>query len=342
VVRIGRRRAWRIAGWAGCLGVLGFVVLNIAAYRHAHAMLHYSAGGSRTPPPERLAGLRKLRVLIAGVNVPRPHNGRTPADMGLPYTTHRFGGGEGPELEAWLIPREGAAGTVLLFHGYSASKDSLLPEAAAFHQLGYRAMLVDLRGSGGSEGAGTSLGYVESRDVALACAYCREHVSDGALILYGFSMGGAAALKAVADGDARPDATIVEAVFDRMLSAIRNRFRAMRVPAFPSAELLTFWGGVQMGFCGFRHNPAAYAREVRCPVLMLHGRDDPRATPAQAAAVFDSLAGPKRFVPFEGTGHASCLAGNPARWRQAVAAFLAEATAARPPERSGGPRRGPD
>lgn len=93
--------------------------------------------------------------------------------------------------------------------------------------------------------------------------------------------------------------------------------------AFPSAELLTFWGGCQFGFNGFAHNPVEYAASLRCPALFLHGEDDPRATLAEGRRVFDAVPGPKRFVTFDGVGHDSYVARHPEAWRAAVRGFLA-------------------
>ena len=59
-------------------------------------------------------------------------------------------------LEAWLVPQVNARGTVILFHGHAASKDSQLREASVFHGMGFNAFLVDFYGSGGSGGNETS------------------------------------------------------------------------------------------------------------------------------------------------------------------------------------------
>lgn len=136
-------------------------------------------------------------------------------------------------------------------------------------------------------------------------------------------MGAAAILRAVHQGEAQVDGIVLEAVFDRMLTAVRNRFKSLGVPSFPSAELLVFWGGWQAGFDGFRHNPAEYAASVGCPVLMLHVDSDPRATLGQAQAVLDAIPGAKKeFVVFPGNGHEPCLKGDPDRWHEAVARWL--------------------
>jgi pimeloyl-ACP methyl ester carboxylesterase len=135
-------------------------------------------------------------------------------------------------------------------------------------------------------------------------------------------MGAAAILRAVYAHAIQPDAVILEAVFDTMLNTVRNRFRAMHVPSFPSAELLVFWGGWHWGFDGFKHNPLAYAPSVHCPVLLMHGARDTRVSVAAARRVFDAVEGVKEFVTFEQSGHESYLSTHAIQWRTAVARFI--------------------
>ena len=111
---------------------------------------------------------------------------------------------------------------------------SLLPEAAVWRELGYDTLLVDFRGSGGSSGQVTTLGYLEAEDVAAACNYARRQLGMTRTVLYGISIGAAAILRAVARGDVDPAALVLECPFDRLLSTAQNRFAAMGVPSFPA------------------------------------------------------------------------------------------------------------
>jgi uncharacterized protein len=307
-----------------CLSLaLALIALNVVAFNQAWSMTHFSDGGERTPNPESLSLLGKLRVALVGVNLPKPVNTKDPGAFGLAFETHRLGGVDGQELEAWHIPCAQAKGLVLLVHGYGGCKSSLLPEAKELHQMGYAAFLLDLHGSGGSRGRETSIGLHEADDVAQAVDYIRTKLSPRCLVLYGQSMGSAAILRAIAVNGVRPAAIIVECPFDRLLSTAANRFAAMKLPAFPAAHVLIFWGGVQLGFNGFRHNPVQYARSVTCPVLLMHGAKDARVTESQAESIFQNFAGPKEFVVFPQAGHESYLGADPALWTKSVSTFLA-------------------
>jgi pimeloyl-ACP methyl ester carboxylesterase len=309
-------------GLGAMLVVVGFAALNALAFNHANAMLRFSDGGPRTTAPERLGLLSRINVLLAGVNVPRPASHGHPSELDPDCRVLSVPGPSDVTLASWYCNRGPGTPVVILFHGYSAEKTSLLGEARAFLGLGSSVMLVDFRGSGGSSESYTTVGVHEAEDVAAALRYARRRLSYGNVFLFGRSMGAAAILRAVHAHGIQPDGVILEAVFDTLLNTVRHRFRAMEVPAFPSAELLVFWGGRQWGFDGFEHNPSAYAASVRCPVLLMHGARDPRVRLTEARRVFEAIAAAKEFVTFERSGHESYLSSHANQWRTAVERFI--------------------
>ena len=317
-------RFQRVALAGFLVALAGFTALNVLAYRHARAMLHYAPGGARTGKPEALSPLAKFRVLLSGVNLPRPVDERPPSVLAPNASAHTIDVPGDIKLSAWHAQNGPTAPLVIFFHGYSTEKTRLLREAQQICAMGASVMLVDFRGSGGSSESCATLGMLEAEDVAAAVRYARDHLLQGSpeIILYGQSMGAAAILRAIHAHGVRPDGVILESVFDSMLGTVRNRFDAMGVSSFPAAELLVFWGGHQFGFNGFAHNPADYARSLECPALFLHGADDPRATLAEGRRVFAAVPGPKRLVAFDDVGHDSCAARHPDPWRAAVRAFL--------------------
>jgi hypothetical protein len=301
----------------------GFLVLNVLAYQHARALTRWAAAGPRTPPPRRLPLAQKLGVLVVGARIPKPTNDRTPGEVGLRYERHLFPSLDRVALETWVVPHPRPRGLAVLFHGYADSKASVLPQAEVLHGLGLSLMLVDFRGSGGSAGDATSIGFHEAQDVVAATRYAADLPGDEPLVLFGGSMGAAAVLKAVAEHRLAPAALILECPFDTLRHTVARRFRSAGVPAFPAADLLVFWGGVQQGFNGFRHNPVAYAAGVRVPTLVFHGERDDTVSLDEARSVVDRLAGPKRLVIVPGAGHGGFLRARRREWREAVASFLA-------------------
>jgi pimeloyl-ACP methyl ester carboxylesterase len=311
---------WLAAG--GLVVIAGFAGLNALAFNHAEAMLRFSDGGPRTTTPERLGLVSRLEVLLTGVNIPRPATRRRPSELTPQCRVLSVPVPSGVTLASWYCNRGEGTPVVILFHGYSAEKTSLLREARAFLALGASVMLVDFRGSGGSSESYTTVGVHEAEDVAAAVHYARRRLSHGEIFLFGRSMGAAAVLGAVHAHGIKPDGLILEAVFDTLLNAVRHRFRAMQVPAFPGAELLVFWGGRQWGFNGFAHNPSEYAASVHCPTLLMHGERDPRGSVSESRRVFEAISGPKEFVTFERSGHGSYLSHHAEKWRTTVGRFI--------------------
>lgn len=319
-----RRHPFRSSLIAAIAAVL---MLNIMAFMHAWSMTHFVVNYGRPAQEkekvESLSPLSKAWLLVAGVKVNRPHNRATPKDLGLPFEVHRFPTANGGECESWHVPCDGAKNLCILFHGYAGCKSGLLSEAAALHELGFATLLVDFRGSGGSSGNTTTIGYREADDVLAAVRYAQDKLDPQPPILYGQSMGSAAILRAVAALDVKPRALIIECPFDRLLTTVEHRFEAVGIPSFPSAELLVFWGSVQQGHWAFGHNPIDSAPRVTCPVLMMHGAKDPRVTLAEAESILASLRGPKQLVVFPELGHGFGLGSDITRWKQAVGEFLA-------------------
>lgn len=303
------------------------VVMNVLAFVHAWTMTHFVAGGAKTPGPDELSAASKVGVLLTGVRLAKPVNTITPATLNLPYETVRYRGGDGTDYEAWHVPAGGSPwrrtrGGCLLFHGYAGCKAGVLGEAGVARRAGYDAFLADFRGSGGSSGLVTTIGYVEANDVADAWDYVQKNLRPPRVVVYGQSMGAAAVMRAVSLGKVRPDALVLESPFDRMLTTVANRFKVMGLPPFPFARTLVFWGGVQQRYWAFGHNPVEYAGAINCPTLLIRGGRDPFIRTSESDSVYDRISAPKRLLVFEGAGHEACVAVDRGKWERAVGDFL--------------------
>ena len=298
-----RRQTLRL----GRLSLVAFLLANAAAYGGAWAAC-------------RLV-LKPARATFQWLRVPKFAR-RTPDQFGLRYERHVFPSLDGLALEAWRIPHDRPRAAVVMFHGYGADKGQLLREAREFHAMDLDVLLVDFRGSGGSEGRETSIGFHEAKDVRASVHYARHLPGRPRVLAYGVSMGSAAILKAEADGALDASALVLECPFDRLLTAVDHRFRERGLPAFPFSRLLVFWGGWRQDFDGFAHNPVEYARQVRTPVLLIAGAEDTLVTPAETASIASALGGRGRVLTCPGVGHAPCSRGPADLWRARVGAFV--------------------
>ena len=305
------------------VAVVLFAALNVVAYRHAWRMTHFVATGSRTESPQKLSVLGKLVVLFQGVEIRKPTVSVVPAKSPQPSRTVNFVTRDGVKLEAWDIPATPEQGVAVMFHGYAVSRQALLGEAGVLHELGWRTVLVDFRGSGGSEGWVTTLGWNEAEDVAAAAKWARHEWPSARILLSGQSMGAAAELRAMATKGVTADGIVAECPFDRFLTTVGRRYHRMGLPAFPFAELLVFWGGVQIGFNAFEHNPVTYASAVTCPALVLGGEHDPWVRPDETRRVASAVRGRTECIIFENGGHCGFWRDVPAEYRKILGEWLA-------------------
>lgn len=293
------------------------MLINGLAIFHSYHFTHFaSPETAKTQDPGRLKGWQKFSTLVFGVSNPRAVNKRTPA---AGFETLVFGGPM--HIEGWYLPVPDAKGTIILFHGYGAQKSSLIDRAAIFNQLGFNAFLIDFMGAGGSAGNQTTIGYREAEQVKASFDYLAAR-GEKNIYLFGTSMGAVAIMRAVSQLDVAPRGIMLECPFGTMYQTVEARFRAMRVPAFPLAGLLVFWGGAQNGFWAFGHNPTDYARDITCPALLMYGQRDQKVTQAETDAIFRNLNGPKALKLYPLAGHESYLRHHPEAWTQDVDRFL--------------------
>lgn len=294
-----------------------FILVNIIAYNQAYQLTHYTTQKvTKTAKPEQLSLAEKLKTLFTGVSNPRPVNRKKPD---LPYTTITLQSNK--KLECWLIKNPNAKGTVIMFHGYSASKSGLINKANIFYQLGYSTLLVDFMGSGGSEGNETTIGFTEAEEVKTVYQYIKQKEKEP-IIMFGTSMGAVAAMKALNDFKLNPDALIIECPYSSLLKTTEARFKILHLPSFPLANILVFWGGFQHQFNGFNLRPVDDAKNIKCPVLLLYGEKDSRVSRTEIDEIFNNLKGKKTLRTYPLAGHDNYLTQYQPEWTQDISQFL--------------------
>lgn len=292
-----------------------FIFLNLVAFLPAYSSTHFSSTSKERTPPSLTFG-QKLKILFTGISNPKPVAAALPQ---RPFETAIIHSNK--KLEGWLVTSRGATGTVALFHGYGGEKSSLLGKADAFLNMGQNVLLVDFMGSGGSEGAVTTIGYKEAEEVR-DCFLFLQNKGYQNISLFGTSMGAVAIMKALHDSLVSPASVILECPFGTMYETVCARCRTFGVPAFPMASLLVFWGGVQNGFGGFSHNPAEYAKKISCPVLLLYGEQDVKVSRQEINSIYANPKGEKTLRTYPLAGHENYLTQYKPEWTKDVRGFL--------------------
>lgn len=299
--------------------LIGFFFVNVVASFHAYKFTHFDPTlHTKTQDPKKLSFSKKIKTIFFGINNPRPENTRVPETS---YQTIRLKSNK--IIECWLIESKEHKGTVVLFHGYSGEKSSMLNKAEIFLSLGYNTMLVDFMGSGGSEGNQTTIGYQEAKEVKTSFDFL-DSIGEKNIILFGTSMGAVAIMKAIHDNNFKVSAAILECPFGSLLETVQSRFRNMHIPGFPMANLLVFWGGIENDFKGFQFKPTEYAKSITCPTLLLYGEQDDKVSRKEIDEIYLNLSGPKKFATYPSAGHEDYLVNYKKKWETDISAFLGQ------------------
>lgn len=297
--------------------IFTFVLMNVVAAIHAYKFTHFiPSKTAKTNEPDKLTTREKIATLIFGISNPRPFNDLLPA---TDYKTLILNSNK--KIECWQMKVANPKGSVILFHGFSGQKASLLEQAAIFRENGYNTLLVDFMGSGGSEGNQTTIGFKEAEQVKTCVDYLKEK-GEHTLFLYGTSMGAVAIMKALSKYNLQPKGIIIECPFGSMYKTVCARFNTMKAPSFPMAWLLVVWGGIQNGFWALAHNPTEYAKDISCPTLLMYGQQDTKVSRQEIDEIFTNLNGPKFLKIYHNAGHENYLTRYKNEWTKDITDFL--------------------
>lgn len=203
-------------------------------------------------------------------------------------------------IHAWVWEPATPAGTVLLFHGNAGHRGDRMDWMQRIHGMGYRVMVVDYRGYGGSEGSPSEDGLYKDGEAALA--WIRAH-APGPIFLAGNSVGSGVAVELATRHEIQ--GLVLTAP---MASAARAGQEAY--PFLPVRLLLKD-----------RFENLEKIGRVQAPLLMLHGAKDNIIRIAHAEALLAAAQEPKHLVRLTGLGHNDIfLAGD--RYWDPIRAFL--------------------
>ncbi|HUT25916.1 MAG TPA: alpha/beta hydrolase [Sumerlaeia bacterium] len=228
----------------------------------------------------------------------------TPQDAGMEYEEIILeSGDEKTPIVAWYVPAREDRGTALFCHGNAGNLSGRLDIIEQYRDLGLNVLILDYRGYGRSKGRPSEEGTYE--DGLAAWRYLTETrgCSPNEIVILGRSLGGAIA--AWLAQRHTPGALILESAFTSVPD-----IGAEVYPYLP-VRLLS----------RFRYNSLARMSEIRCPVLIAHGRDDEMIPFDHGRALFEAAREPKAFLEMTGT-HNEGFAMTRARYAQEIDSFL--------------------
>jgi len=177
-------------------------------------------------------------------------------------------------------------GTIVILHGYSVNKETMIPWAFVLAQAGYRVVLVDLRGHGQSSGDTFSCGKYETRDLVQALDHlyaqglCGEKVG-----VLGLSFGANLGLYWAAR-DPRVRTVVAIAPYNHPEEAFERFASEMKIPVtHKSLEKALNLTATKLDLNWSDWSGEATLRQLKKPVLLIGGEKDRISPPSDLDAL---------------------------------------------------------
>jgi fermentation-respiration switch protein FrsA (DUF1100 family) len=192
-------------------------------------------------------------------------------------------GKEGAKLSAVYLPNPAARLTLWHFSGNAEDLGDVTPRLQALRQQGFAVFAVDYPGYGFSQGRPTEPEIYAATQTAFAYLRDELKVSPQRLVLHGRSLGGGPAVDLAAR---EPVAGLI------VESAFMSAYRVM-----------THWPVLP----GDKFRNLRKMNSVRCPVLVIHGREDRVVPFAHGEALLAAVPGRKAHLWVDLAGHNDVL-----------------------------------
>jgi hypothetical protein len=267
-----------------------------------------------------------LTVLItrAGTRPMDLDSTESPADYGIEFEEVTFPSRDGVTISGWFLGGGSKDKVIACGHGLFRSRREVLDRAAFFRKLGYDTLVFDFRRHGRSGGERVTLGYQERLDFEGAIGFIRERRPGAPVVLYGVSMGAAAALLAARETPAVA-AVVADSSFLNIEHTVVHHVKLIfGLPRFPIASELLWFLEKRGGFDRRDFDlEAAVAAMGGRPVMVVAGEEDRRMPLALQRRLFEASSSPKsRFLPLAGAGHGSAFRVAPEEFQPALVDFL--------------------
>ena len=206
----------------------------------------------------------------------------TPTDVGIDFQDVSIATTDGVMLHGWFIA--GRSSRVLLFfHGNAGNISHRLDSIAQFRELGLSVLIIDYRGYGQSTGRTTERGIYRDADAAWRYLIDDRGIVANDIVIFGRSLGASVASRLASEY--QPSALIVESSFTSVPDIAQDIY-----PWLPVRWLSRL-----------SHATRDYVRDVRCPILIIHSRDDEIIPFRHGEAIFASANEPRTLLTIRGT-----------------------------------------
>lgn len=183
------------------------------------------------------------------------------------------------KISALYWPHPQATYTLLYIHGNAEDLGNIRPQLTQLHQQGLNLLAYDYRGYGTSDGQPSEQNAYQEVEAAYAYLTQQLKIPAQRILVQGRSLGGGSAVylasRRIVGG------LILESTFTS-IAQVLSPIPLFPFDKFPNLERL---------------------RQVRCPVLVIHGDQDAIIPISHGQRLYDAAPGPKQFFKVKDAGH---------------------------------------
>lgn len=239
----------------------------------------------------------------------------------------RLSTSDGQDLGAWYVDGKQTEPVVLLLHGHGGNRGHCLRRGEMVARSGCSVLMISLRAHGDSTGNYDDIGYSARHDVISAVDWIQKTNPNRPVVIWGQSMGAAAAIFAARKLGERVQGYILECPYQDLRTAVRNRteyFLPLGMDRLAYAGLLTVAPLVIPE--NEKISPLEAMGDVpsSTPILIMAGSCDRRARPEEARALYERVQSHAQLIIVGGADHCQLMRADPTGYRNAVLRFLTE------------------
>lgn len=206
----------------------------------------------------------------------------TPAEIGLAYEKLSIRTDDNISISAWYIPSEKARATVLFCHGNGGNIMHRLDTISILNEQNLNVLIFDYRGYGNSQGKPSEDGtYLDAR-AAWDWLVNEKKIKADSIIVFGRSLGSAVASWLASNVECK--GLVTESAF--------TSFADIGTKFYPYMPVR--W------FARFSYKTINYVRNIDCPLLVIHSRDDEFVPFEFGLRIYEAGREPKEFLEIFG------------------------------------------
>lgn len=210
---------------------------------------------------------------------------------------------DGVKINAWFIPAANAEYTVLFCHGNGGCLAHRVETIELYHKIGVNFLIFDYRGYGLSNGTPSEDGLYQDAEAAWQFLVNTKRIAPDKIVLTGRSLGGAVAAWLATTKKIRR--LICESSFVSIAETGRERY-----PLFPVRLLVRY-----------SFPTGKFLKQIKCPVLIIHSRDDNVIKFSHGQKLFSLANQPKAFLELNGS-HDDCYFDCRAQYTATIKRFI--------------------